>query len=66
MRELLAALKHSPDRTADIIQYINRALSSFDRDPPDTPYQRGYQAALSELWANIFDAFPPTERKDMP
>lgn len=30
---------------------LQRAIASFDSDPPDSDYQRGYLAALKELSA---------------
>jgi hypothetical protein len=30
-------------------KYLVDALASFESDPPDTDYQRGYRAALCEL-----------------
>ncbi len=29
--------------------YIKEALDSFERDPADSDYQKGYEAALKEL-----------------
>lgn len=33
----------------DIVQYLDEALAAFEKDPADTDYQRGYEAALREL-----------------
>jgi hypothetical protein len=34
----------------DPILWLEAALESFDSDPPDSDYQRGYQAALQEVY----------------
>lgn len=31
------------------IEYLRDALDGFVKDPADTPYQAGYQAALEEM-----------------
>lgn len=31
-----------------LIEYLETAIKSFDNDPPDNPYQKGYLAALEE------------------
>jgi hypothetical protein len=33
----------------DFESYIMEALNSFDNDPADTDYQRGYEAGLRDL-----------------
>lgn len=38
-------------------KYIREALHSFVKDPPDTPYQHGYMAALECVAKEAFD--PP-------
>jgi len=30
--------------------YLRHALDRFDTDPPDTDFQRGYLAAIEEMW----------------
>lgn len=34
----------------DIIQYLEEVLATFDNDPADSDYQRGYQAAFQEMY----------------
>lgn len=34
----------------DVLEYLENALDSFETDPADTDYQRGYQAALQEVY----------------
>jgi len=36
----------------DIELYLENAIASFDLDPPDSDYQRGYLAALHEVYAD--------------
>jgi hypothetical protein len=31
-----------------IEEYLKEAIASFERDPADSQYQKGYQAALEE------------------
>lgn len=31
------------------VGYLRKMIGQFDKDPPDTDYQRGYLAALQEL-----------------
>ena len=35
-------------------EYLETALASFDADPADTDYQKGYKAALEEARDFIF------------
>jgi hypothetical protein len=35
-------------------EYLVEALAGFERDPPDSNYQEGYQAALEELAREFF------------
>lgn len=52
-----------PDRTQDgedLRAYLQRAIASFDGDPADTDFQRGYLAALKE----VSEAFFGKERPD--
>ena len=37
--------------------YLEEALEAFAKDPADTDYQRGYEAALREL-AEFLDSQP--------
>ena len=32
----------------NIEEYLKEAIASFERDPADSQYQKGYQAALEE------------------
>ena len=40
------------------IEYLDRAVASFDGDPPDSDFQRGYLEALKAVRS---EAFPPIE-----
>lgn len=31
-------------------EYVRKSLEGFDNNPPDTDFQRGYQAALKVIW----------------
>lgn len=33
----------------ELDEYLTRAIRSFQADPPDTPFQRGYLSALIEI-----------------
>ncbi len=33
----------------EILAYLQQGIDSFDTDPPDSIYQRGYLAALKEV-----------------
>ena len=33
----------------ELKNYIREALETYDRDPPDTPFQFGHKAALLEI-----------------
>lgn len=37
----------------DVLKYVKSAIATFDNDPPDSPFQRGYLAALEETKAVI-------------
>jgi hypothetical protein len=37
----------------DAIDYLHFALAGFELDPADTAYQRGYEAALREMRADL-------------
>lgn len=41
------------DRLAE--KYIRKAIALFERDPPDTEYQRGYLDALLVIQREAFD-----------
>jgi hypothetical protein len=34
--------------------YLNKAIASFDGDPPDTAFQKGYLAALEDARNEMF------------
>lgn len=34
----------------EVIKYVEEAIESFVKDPPDSPYQRGYLDALLVIW----------------
>lgn len=33
----------------DLIRRLNWSIATFDKDPPDSDYQRGYLAALKNM-----------------
>lgn len=35
--------------------YLCRAIATFDGDPPDSGFQRGYLAALQDMLMECFD-----------
>lgn len=37
----------------DIVEYIRGMLDSFEADPADSDYQRGYQAALQDVLRDL-------------
>jgi hypothetical protein len=34
---------------ARLLEYLDKALKSFDDDPPEGDYQRGYKAAIENV-----------------
>jgi hypothetical protein len=38
------------ERIMNIYDYIDQAVKSFEIDPSDTDYQRGYEAAVNDTW----------------
>jgi hypothetical protein len=40
---------NTPTAPIDIETYLIEALQSFENDPADTDYQKGYEAALKEV-----------------
>lgn len=34
----------------DVAGYLRDGLDAFARDPADSDFQRGYEAALEEMW----------------
>lgn len=51
-REQWTDYHHMP--VSDLPDYIRGALRSFDSDPADTDFQRGYKAAMEEI-AKVFN-----------
>ena len=37
----------------DVIDYLERALASFKRDPADTEFQRGYEQAVRDMMIDL-------------
>jgi len=37
-------------QNADIVNYLTTAIHSFLDDPPDTPFQNGYLAAILDVY----------------
>ena len=38
----------------DCKRYLEAGIASFDGDPPDNDFQRGYLAALETMYADLF------------
>lgn len=38
----------------EIRQYLEKALKSFENDPADTRYQKGYQAAVENILEFVY------------
>lgn len=47
--------KTEPNVGATVRGYLEAAIASFAKDNPDTEFQRGYLAALLEVYDTFFD-----------
>lgn len=50
----MSAKTGSAERTR-FERYVQEAIAGFERDPPDTDYQRGYLAALLVIQKEAFE-----------
>jgi hypothetical protein len=41
-------------------RYVQEAIESFVKDPPDSAFQRGYLSALLVIWKEAFDRTEPS------
>jgi hypothetical protein len=44
------------DYSSPAIDMIRAAIDTFQADPADTDFQRGYQAALQDMLREVFEA----------
>jgi hypothetical protein len=38
----------------EVQEYLLNAIMSFDSDPADSPFQRGYKTACETIYADLF------------
>ena len=49
----------TPATLQDVIDYVQSELASFERDPADSDFQRGYECALRDMRTDLL-GWPPT------
>lgn len=54
MNKGTALERRQAKRIEEIEDYINRAIGSFDNDPPDSGFQKGYLAAFEDIRDELF------------
>jgi hypothetical protein len=42
-----------PVTSQDVIDYVQTELAAFERDPAASDFQKGYECALRDLWADF-------------
>jgi hypothetical protein len=64
-RDKEIAMKNSQDPKPvtldDVFEYLHTALNSFEGDPADSDFQRGYERALSDMRHDLL-GISPTDR----
>jgi len=46
---------NSPQTLSHVEYYLSEEIQRFVKDPADTDFQKGYEAALNEVYYEFFD-----------